>query len=143
MRLVADSALLSQHHASRAPAVAAAPASSPLFASSPPAHGWKREAVELRALLLDMREQLNALLATRTVASAASDPPQREAAPHQLSGMNLQFYPIRNANWIGREYQLHMLFMSAGPIQPGTQTFRLQPLLFQRRDLRLLRLALI
>ena len=68
LRLVADSVLLSQHHASRVPTFSAAPA------STPPANEWKREAVELRALLLDMREQLNALLATRTASSTTAAP---------------------------------------------------------------------
>ena len=63
LRLVADSVLLSKHHASRTPAVSAAPA------FPPPAHDWKREAEELRALLHDMRLQLNALLAAQTTTS--------------------------------------------------------------------------
>ena len=56
LRLVADSSLLSLHHASRAPAVSAAPA------SSQPSHGWQREAEELRALLAVVRVELDALL---------------------------------------------------------------------------------
>ena len=51
LRLVADSVLLSKHHASRAPAVSAGPT------STPPAHGWRRKAEELRALLSYMRVQ--------------------------------------------------------------------------------------
>ena len=72
LRLVADSSLLSQHHASRAPAVPAAPAP-----SSPPL-GWKREAEELRALLAVVREQLDALLATHAASSTAAAPASAE-----------------------------------------------------------------
>ena len=72
LRLVADSSLLSQHHASRAPADSAAPA------SSPPSHGWKREAEELRALLAVLREQLDAVLATHAAPSTATAPASAE-----------------------------------------------------------------
>ena len=67
LRLVADSTLLSRHHASRAPAVPAAPAAPPLAA-----HDWTQEAAELRALLRVMREQLDSVLSLRDAASTSS-----------------------------------------------------------------------
>ena len=67
LRLVADSTLLARHHASRAPAVSAAPAAPPLDA-----HDWRQEAAELRALLRVMREQLDSVLSLRGAASTSS-----------------------------------------------------------------------
>ena len=131
LRLVADSVLLSQHHASRVPTFSAAPA------STPRANEWKREAVELRALLLDMREQLNAWLATRTASSTTAAPASAAGPTATLPGSGMTTESNKNAesnkdtgDFKALEVDTGTPLASAvdGSWAPSTALFRQQPI---------------